>query len=70
MISPRFLDPALTLTRTDADDFEFVLCEDGARTWGEYAVAVNNWKKAFAAAGVSSAALFFSNLFDLSSCLF
>lgn len=70
MISSRFLDPAITLTRTDADDVEFVLSENGTRTWGEYAIAVNNWKKAFAAAGVSSAALFFTDLFDLSSCLF
>ncbi len=70
LLSLRLLDPARTLTRTNADDLPFALSEKGVRTWGNFAVAVNNWREAFSNAGIDSVALYFTDLFDLSSALF
>ena len=70
LLSLRLLDPARTLTRTNADDLPFALSEKGVRTWGDFAVAVNNWREAFSDAGIDSVALYFTDLFDLSSALF
>ena len=70
LLSLRLLDPARTLTRTNADDLPFALSEKGVRTWGDFAVAVNNWREAFSNAGIDSVALYFTDLFDLSSALF
>ena len=70
ILSPRLMDVSRTLTRTDADDLPFALSETGARSWGEFAIAVNNWRTAFVRSGVSSAALYLEDLFDFSSALF
>ncbi len=70
ILSPRLMDVSRTLTRTDADDLPLALSEAGARSWGEFAIAVNNWRTAFVRAGVSSAALYLEDLFDFSSALF
>lgn len=67
LLSLRLLDPARTLTRTNADDLPFALSEKGVRTWGDFAVAVNNWRETFSNAGIDSVALYFTDLFDLSS---
>ncbi len=58
------------LTRTDADAAPFVVSSEGVRTFGDFAVAVNNFKRAFLASGAQRIAVFHPDIFELAVRLF
>lgn len=58
------------LTHTDADALPFVVSHEGVRTFGDFAVAVNNLKRAFIASGAKRIAVYHPDIFELAARIF
>lgn len=58
------------LTRTDADALPFVVSHENVHTFGDFAVAVNNFKRAFIASGAKRIAVYHPDVFELAARIF
>ncbi|MDO4937184.1 MAG: AMP-binding protein, partial [Sutterellaceae bacterium] len=69
MTSANYVYFSEVLTRPELDELEWCVCKNQTRTFGELAVAVNSWKKAFQKARVRRVAIYFSEIFDSAAAL-